>query len=246
MQHLPIILDWPDVKKKLIIDIAKWDEFEEILQFLMKHFLETSPNTHLLSWDLPLTEDTVLDPTQDEGHKIVVDEVRNVLECCLESGPYTITIRDQSEGNRLVAVRLNELEKYSTERSGGNGGGGPPDWLLFSILKEMWQVNLFPLYQTDYVFHMCIVAVSEQYARRGLATKLNEVSVQLAIQSGAGVMKAEAISEYAIRGLAKFGFAPIKTIDYATYQYKGVKPLAGNQELLAEHPVARLMVRRLP
>ena len=244
MQHLPIILDWPDVKKKLIVDTAKWDEFEEILQFLVTHFLETSPNTHLLSWDIPVSEDTVLDPTQDEGHKMVVDVVRNVLECCLESGPYTLTIRDQSDGNRLAAVRLNELEKYSTERNGGSQD--PPDWLLFAILKEMMQVSLFSLYQTDFVFHMCIVAVSEEYARRGLATKLNEVSVHLAIQSGAGVMKAEAISEYAIRGLAKFGFAPIKTIDYATYQYKGVKPLAGNQELLAEHPVARLMVRRLP
>lgn len=43
----PITLDWSDIGKKLIIDIAKLEEAEEIANFLNVHLLRISPTSHL-------------------------------------------------------------------------------------------------------------------------------------------------------------------------------------------------------
>ena len=122
-----------------------------------------------------------------------------------------------------------------------------PRRFLFSILQALTSDHdLFTLYNTDKVFEIAVVAVSSDYGRKGLATKLMEFSIQIAIEIGAGVVKVEAISEHSAQIASKLDFTVLKSIDYATFEYDGIKPLAGNYEMLSEHPTARLMARRLP
>lgn len=73
-----------------------------------------------------------------------------------------------------------------------------------------------------------------------------ELSVQLAIQNGAGAIQVEAVSEYTARAASKLGFETLKSIDYATFEYDGIHPLAGKEKMLSEHPAARFMARPLP
>ncbi len=144
----------------------------------------------------------------------------------------------------LVAVQINKVEGKTSHALQEEEAHPRLIRALFEELNR--EVDLFARYETDRIFHLCMVAVSDQYGRRGLATKLNELAVKLAVQCGAGAIKAEAVSEYPARSAIKQGFDLIKSIDYATFVYDGLRPLASVQELVQQHPTVRLMARRLP
>ena len=106
-------------------------------------------------------------------------------------------------------------------------------------------MDLFKFYETDRILHCCIISVSDEYGRRGLAAKLIQASTDLAAANGAGAVKAEAVSEFAARAIAKLGFSVVKSIDYASFEINGTKPLASVPELVHQHPTARLMAKRV-
>ncbi len=238
MPDFPITVDWMDVNKKLVIDLAKLEEAEEICLFLVQHFFSVSPKVHLFSWDEENPED---EQVQKQNQEMIL----SYLLDCLNSGPYSLTVRDQTADDRLIAVLINRIEKRPDQAEDNQIKF--PDRLFFAFTGALKQdVDLYDLYQTDVLIHFCMVSVDEQYGRRGLATKLIELAISLASQCGAGAIKAEALSNYAAKGFAKLGFITHKTIDYASFEYKGVKPLLENEKLLAEHRAATLIARRLP
>lgn len=55
-----------------------------------------------------------------------------------------------------------------------------------------------------------------------------------------------AVSEHIAELAATNGFKTLQTIDYATYDLDGDKPLAKGMELLAEHQAAKFMARSIP
>lgn len=227
-------LEWSK-GRTLLVDLARPEEAEEILDFLNVHFLPVSPNNHLISYDQPETQST---EDQEGGTTFFLQ----VIQECLRT-PHSLVVRDQST-DQLVAVRINKIED-SSAHSGRNHK--QPERLLFALLDALKKnADLHEKYETNRILHLCMIAVSEQHCGEGLATKLNELSMDLAIQGGAGAIKTEAVSEYAAKSVAKLGFTVISSIDYATFEFNGTKPFADNADLLAEHPTARLMARRLP
>ena len=90
-----------------------------------------------------------------------------------------------------------------------------------------------------------MMAVKEPHVHQGLGIKVLELAIARARESGAGAIKVEGINHVVTRNFTKFGFNAHKTIDYATFEFRGGKPLADNGELLSQHPVARLMVLKL-
>ena len=122
-----------------------------------------------------------------------------------------------------------------------------PDQLLFSILGSLGDgCDLFKLYGTDKVLHLFAVAVHPSQGQQGLASRLYNLSIELAVSAGAGAIAVEALSEYTIRATTKLGFQVHNVIDYASFEYHGKRPLADCTELLADHSEARFMSRKLP
>lgn len=121
----------------------------------------------------------------------------------------------------------------------------PPDHLLFSVLGGLGEgIDLFKLYKTDRVLHLFAVGVHSQYGRQGLASRLYQLTIELALSAGVGAMALEAVSEYAYRAASKLGFTVLRVIDYATHEYKGGTPLKDCGDL--DHTAARYMARPLP
>ena len=89
------------------------------------------------------------------------------------------------------------------------------------------------------------MSVDQNYGQLGLATTLTSLSLDLAKANNAGAVKCSAVSQHAAKVAARNGLETIRAIDYATYEFCGDKPLANLTNLLAEHPVARFMARRL-
>lgn len=89
------------------------------------------------------------------------------------------------------------------------------------------------------------MAVDKSHCKLGLATTLVGLSLELGKANGAGAVKVCAMSQYAATVAAKHGLEKLRTIDYATYEFNGEKPLAHLADLLAEHPVASFLARRL-
>ena len=122
-----------------------------------------------------------------------------------------------------------------------------PDQLVFVPLGGLGDgFNLYEMYETDKVLHLFAVAVHPSQARRGLASRLYRLSIELALTAGAGAIAVEAFSQYAIRATTKLGFEVHKVMSFDSFEYHGKRPLAECTELLAEHPEARFMARRLP
>lgn len=215
-----------DDGRVLVVDLLRREELEEVAHFMDEYFLRTSPNSYLVP------------EYDDKGNRIRWEP--QWTESFLNDS-LSLTVREDSSTGRLVAARLNEIKKRTDP---------PPEdfsGIIGVIFKELKRdvPNLFDLYQTDNILHFAAIAVHEDYSSRGLATRLNKLSLQMAIQQGAGAAKVEAVNEYAVRSLRKLGFEVLKSIDYATLELDGSTPLACEKELLAQHPAARLMVRRL-
>lgn len=234
--EFPKTLNWPD-GTALVINIARPEECDEIMSFLDQNLFSKSPEVYLIGNDKP-------EPGSEEEKKEVDFYHNLVLEECLNPS-YSLTVRNPNKNGEMVAVFLNRLHQEGVERR-----DFPPEET--SIFKDMWNVlnqpadGLFSLFGTTKVFHWYMMAVSPPYQRRGIATQLAQLCVQLGVEAGAGAIKVEAASEYTSRLAAKLGFSIFQSIDYATFEYKGTTPLAGNRDLLSEHSTARFMGRSLP
>ncbi|KAI9565531.1 hypothetical protein GHT06_009323 [Daphnia sinensis] len=209
------------------IDIGRIEELDEVIEFLRINFFSTSPNCYLVS-DWNGTSDS--------------DRMSDYLSSCLRH-PVSLTVRDSA--GRLVAVRLNELEApedvhldsltSQTKRR-----------LITALLTDLEAgINLFTTFNTDKVLSLAMMAVDKNYCKLGLATTLVGLSLELGKANGAGAVKVCAVSQYAAKVAAKHGLETLRTIDYATYEFEGGKPLAHFDALLAEHPVAAFLACRL-
>lgn len=213
----------------LIVDIGRMEEAEEVGEFFKVHFMQKTPNAQLCGY--PKKEET------EEDKQTRLERRRKFLAQSL-----TLVVREGSSTGKIVAVWFNEIEEPKEAKE-----DEPPDRLIMAVLKEVVRgtPDLFALYETDKIFHLIALSVHKDYCMRGLATRLNKLSLQLAVRSGAGAAKAEAVSEYAFRSFTKLGFEVIKSVDYATFEFQGTTPLAGEHEMLSQHTAARLVARRL-
>lgn len=226
--NFPMTLELSDCKSPVIVDIAKPDMAEELVGYFKQNFSCVSPNSDIREFDAPPPEDEIL------HHQFWIDLMHETL-----SSSHSLTAREESSG-RLVAVIDNIIETPTTKHP------EYPKRLLTAILHDLTKDHdLFTIYRTEKVLEINIVAVSSDFGKKGLATKLIELSIQLAIQSGAGAVQMEAVSEYTARSATKLGFTTLKTIDYSTYEYEGVKPFEKNDKMLSEHGTARFMALRL-
>lgn len=212
----------------VIIDIAKPEMAEELVAFFKLHFSSISPNSDIREYDAPPPEEETLQ------HQFWIDLMHETLR-----SSHSLTAREETSG-RLVAVIDNKMETPTTKHP------EYPKRLLTAILQELTKDHdLFTIYRTKKVLEINIVAVSSDFCKKGLATKLMELSIQLAIERGAGAVQIEAVSEYTARLATKLGFTTLKATDFAKFEYNGLKPFAGNRKMLSEHPTARFMARRL-
>lgn len=209
----------------LTINIARPEDLQEVSEFLRLHFFFTSPNCYLIKDG----------PGDDHG-------LKDYLSGCLKH-PVSFTVRDAT--GRLAAIRMNELE----ERLDGVvvPSSAKNLALIMSLLGALEaDIDLFTKYNTEKILSLAMMAVDKSYGQLGLASTLVELSLEVARANGAGAVKVCAVSEYAAKVAAKHGLETLRAIDYATFEFNGDKPLAYLTDLLSEHPVARLMVRRIP
>ncbi|EFX76241.1 hypothetical protein DAPPUDRAFT_249096 [Daphnia pulex] len=212
------------------IDFARPADLDEVVQFLRQHFFSTSPNCYLVNRSNG--------PIEDGG-------LHNYLSGCVKDPPVSLTVRD-SDG-RLAAVRLNELEEPGAlHHEALTPPANEKPRLIMSLLGDLEEgIDLFTTFSTKKILALAMMAVDKSYGQLGLATTLVSLSLDLAKANGAGAVKVCAVSQHAARVAAKNGLETIRTIDYATYEFNGEKPLAQLTDLLAEHSVAVLMARRL-
>lgn len=230
MEHVfPLRWELPD-GVVLIVTIGRPEEAEEVGEFIRVHFWGKPPNLQLTGRP---------DKKESEDMKqLWLHRRQDLLKQSV-----SLIVRENSPSGGIVAVWMNEMEEPPNE----NVEEMLPDRPIDAVLNELYidVPNLFSYYETNRVFHIISVTVREDFCSRGIATQLNKLSLQLAVQNGAGAAKAEVVNEYAFHSFAKLGFEVLKSVDYATFEFKGTTPFACEQDMLAEHPAARLMARRL-
>lgn len=232
MENFPKTLQLPDINSVLSIDIAQPEDAQEIGDFIGIHFDPRSPICHLHQYDFPA-------PGSAEAKANSESFIQYLRTDCLSTS-CSLIVRDQMTKQLAAILLCNEVKKNSEPPV-------PATSLCFAILEALPEgFDLFTLYETDKIMEIFMVVVAQPFTKRGLATKLMQCAIELAARSGAGAIQMEAVSDYSARAALKFGFTSLKSIDYATFEYNGIKPLAENRELLAEHPTAHFMVRRLP
>lgn len=155
------------------------------------------------------------------------------ISACLRD-PVSLIVRDKT--GKLIAVRLNLLEDRLNKHKPLTLTDNELIVSLVSSLEK--EIDLFNIYKTNKTFILQMMGVDKQYSGLGLGSMLVNLSIDLAKQHGAG-----AVNEAAAKVASRNGFESLRTIDYATYELNGVKQLANESKLLAEHRVAKVMAR---
>jgi hypothetical protein len=204
------------------IDLVRLDESEEVVEFRKHNFSSISPLCYLV---------------KDRNEPSDETSMRNYVSEYVKD-PVSLAVRDST--GRLVAIVLNKLLEKSEACEQAAITQSPR--LIMSLLHDLEHgIDLFTTYNTKKVFALGILSVDQKYGRLGLATKLVNLSLELAKANGAGAVKCSVVSQHAAKAAIKNGLETIRTIDYATYEFNGNKPLAKFTDLLAEHSLARFM-----
>ncbi|EFX79773.1 hypothetical protein DAPPUDRAFT_319214 [Daphnia pulex] len=218
------------------IDLARLDDLAEVVEFRKQHFNSISPACYLVN--------VANNETIDIDKRVRESTLKNLSSC--EKNPVSLTMRDST--GRLVAIALNKLiEKPQADDQAAPLPAQENPILIVSLIIDDLErgIDLFTTYNTKTIFELWIMSVDKTYGQLGIATALASLSLDLAKANNAGAVKCLAVSQYSAKAAAKNGLETIRTIDYATYEFNGDKPLANLTDLLAEHPVARLMARRI-
>ncbi len=172
----------------LTIDLARPEHVEEVSEFRRLHFFPTSPNCYLVK----------VGPEDDQTLR------KNVLRCLKH--PVSLTARD-SDG-RLVAIAMNEFKERTDEvHDAPSLSKYPGIALILSLIGALEaEIDLFVEFNTDRILYLAAIAVDKRYGRLGLASKLVELSLELAAINDAGGVKTCAASEYVAKAAAKHGF----------------------------------------
>ena len=223
--------------KSVVVDIAREEQVNEIRLFFKQHFRPRSPAiVHLVNCD---PARSVQQENEEEEDARRTKWTRQVLR-----QSFTLTVRDPADPDQLVAVALSRLEsltekKMDFPRSQQQSLNGS----FFAALKQ--GVDVFSQAGTDAVFHLGVLCVREDFCRLGLAKKLIQLTIELASTTNAGAIDVEATNEYSVKPLAQLGFVPLKSIEYAKFEYQGIRPLENVPELI-DHPAAHHMALYLP
>jgi hypothetical protein len=219
----------------LTIDVARLEELAEVVEFRKHHFNSISPVCYLVN---DRNNETI-----DIDKRVRESTHKNLSSC--EKNPISLTMRDST--GRLVAIAQNKLlEKSEADDPAGLPPAQEKPRLIVSLLDDLERgIDLFATYNTKTIFELWILSVDKTYGQLGLATALAGLSLDLAKANNAGAVICSAVSQYSAKAAAKNGLETIRTIDYATYEFNGDKPLANLTDLLDEHPVARFMARRI-
>lgn len=220
------------MSRRFHAETAEPDEADEIYQFLENNLLFTAPTRQLCQMDDP------------EQGSIMKRLVKKKTEASIDEG-VSFTIRDSSS-NQLAAVAINYIVNIECDAIQGWFSEDDPYAVLCDLLIALYgDVDVFQTYGTDSVFMIAMIAVSPEHARLGLGRKLIELSVDIARKSGAKVVAAEALSEYAAKAFTKCGFQTLRTIQYASIDCKNGRIYEGIDCLQSEHPNGRLMARSI-
>lgn len=210
--------------RQLTIDLAQIEGFQEVCDFLGHHLFEMSPNCYLAQNN----------PIEDIG-------MWEFISNCLRN-PVSLTVRDSS--GRLVAVTLSSLDEISDRHKPLCLSNNE---LVVSLLVSLQKdIDLFTSYKTNKIFGLQMMAVDKHYSRLGLGSMLVKTSIDLAKKHDAGAVAVWAVSEVFAKLADTNGLETLRTIDYATFELNGAKPLANEAKLLVEHRVAKFMARSIP
>ncbi len=226
-------------EQELMIQIARPDEAQEVYDFLLDHFFPLAPIRQLGLYD---------ESEEAKRPAWIEDLVRD----CLRT-PHSLLVRDACLQHQIVAVAVNEMKTSITTtkplthaRPNGSRSCNPAQIPVGRLHKAVLenihrQVDVFSLYNTEKKMEFSIVAVNKNFGRQGLASKLMELSLEIARENGVGVVWTEALSEYTAKLASKFGFDTLKSINYDDFWFEGKKPLAN----IPGHRNGRLMARKI-
>lgn len=207
--------------ESLRVDIATLQDLEECCEFSREFFFRAPPLSLILKTEVL------------EALDFVIPWIRN----CIKSN---VSLVVRNEAGQVVAVRMSEVSTRDNPAQVPESAMQHFDFILETLSKGF---DLFDQYKTDKLFHFVLMAVHPRYGNQGLGHKLLEISVDIARNTGSGLITMEAVNKYALRAGIKNGFQILNSIDFHTFKER--IPNASFTELLTENPKAYMLVRPL-
>ncbi|NEQ72588.1 MAG: hypothetical protein F6K23_05590 [Okeania sp. SIO2C9] len=103
--------------------------------------------------------------------------------------------------------------------------------VVFQFLRELnEQYEIKKKVVNSNIFHVFLLGAREQYRGRKISNKLVENNLKMAAQAGFSKAIVEASGKISQHICRKYGFEDRASLDYQTYEYKGVKVFEGIKE----------------
>ena len=210
------------------------EDVADVTEFLLDHFFSEEPLGKAIGVDVEVEVRPWL-------AKVVMHQVQENI---------SIVIRNFASNGQLVAVCLNDVERDIDDTDDVTIGTSveeqlhPAMWKITHLLMDLVQdIDLFGRFHTNAYVLLQILCVHPQYAGRGLAGKMVDMTERLARGAGHSLIISEATSEYSASAFIKAGYTVENSIEYADYSLDGVeRPFARNTGV---HTSARLMIKQL-
>ncbi|NEQ40266.1 MAG: hypothetical protein F6K40_30090, partial [Okeania sp. SIO3I5] len=114
--------------------------------------------------------------------------------------------------------------------------------VILQFLKQLnEQYEMQKKVVTGKVFHMFLLGAREKYRGKKIGNKLFEDNLKMATQAGFSTAIVEATGKISQHICRKYGFEDKVSLDYQTYEYKGIKVFEG----IKEHQSCILMEKAL-
>ena len=193
--------------------LMREDEFtEEFELFVMETFFQHEPmNKHLNTKipgeiDLPWLRQVLHKAKYDNLTLAFYDKnSSNSLPIAYSINHYD-HINDHTHSSDLLYSSLNEKCSYKYDHISN----------LMSKLHE--DVNLFEQFHCENLFHIYLLGVDPTYRQNKLASRLIDLSINLAKEKHFHLIYAEVTGDYSLNAFLKHNFQIIKTIDYHSYE----------------------------
>lgn len=236
-QQLPMFMkDKKSQNSRLVMHRAKPEEAEEIFEFMVKYYFPFPPFRQIHFYDETKPETCRPAWRLDELHQYL-------------AAPYSLIIRDENNSsNPIVGITVNNIEhKKDFRPSEIQEQDTSIGWLDRALCDELNRgLDLFSYFGTDRIIHLSSGLVRPDHRGSGLLFQMIKVATDLAYyEGGAGAAKGDSFSRYAIQSGLNAGFEVIRSIDFATLEVKGTRPMA-NFTGMGEFRTACLIASRLP
>ncbi|NEO52629.1 MAG: hypothetical protein F6K54_05795 [Okeania sp. SIO3B5] len=199
-------------ENEIVYEILQEKDLEQTINCLVDVF----PNSEPISRALKVTPSDFYPFAEMICQKAVVEGLSHIAKDSVTSEVAGFILSDSLSSEFYEEIKKNMPQTFE---------------IFLQVLKELHQqYDLEKKLVNSKIFHVGLLGSREKYRGRKIGNKLVENNLKIATEAGFSKAIVEASGKVSQHICRKYGFEDRASLDYQTFEYKGVKVFEGIKE----------------